>query len=265
MKYVRFRQEGKETYGIWEEGAVELISGSPYQGATERTGAKVSIDSITDFLPPIDNIPNVLCIGLNYADHAKEANMEVPKAPVLFLKTTTAVTAHKKPIILPKVAPHEVDYEAELVVIIGKTARHVPKEKVSEYIFGYTCGHDISARDLQLREDVQWSRGKSFDSFAPIGPFVETEYDPSDMRVQFRLNGRTMQNLTTKDMMFDVPTIVSYLSKQMTLLPGTIIMTGTPPGVGFSRKPPVFMRPGDKAEVDIEGLGVLENIVEMEK
>jgi len=162
------------------------------------------------------------------------------------------------------VAPSAVDYEAELVVVIGRKARNVSEEEARNYIFGYTCGNDVSARDCQLKIDRQWARGKSFDTFAAIGPWIETELEPSRLKIRLLLNGAVMQDSSTADMIFNVPRIVSYLSRQMTLLPGTIIMTGTPSGVGFARKPPVFLKPGDVVEVDIQGIGVLKNYVTSE-
>jgi 2-keto-4-pentenoate hydratase/2-oxohepta-3-ene-1,7-dioic acid hydratase in catechol pathway len=158
-------------------------------------------------------------------------------------------------------APDEVDYEAELVIVIGKQARHVSEEEALEYVLGYTCGNDVSARDCQLRLDAQWARAKSFDTFAPLGPWIETELDVGDCRVQCRLNGATMQDGNTEDLIFGPRYLISYLSRCLTLLPGTAIMTGTPAGVGFARKPSVFLAPGDIVEVEIEGIGTLRNPV----
>ncbi|HOJ41070.1 MAG TPA: fumarylacetoacetate hydrolase family protein, partial [bacterium] len=197
-------------------------------------------------------------------DHARESGQPLPEAPVIFLKATSSLTGHLSPIVLPAVAPSAVDYEAELVVVIGRKARNVSEEEARNYIFGYTCGNDVSARDCQLKIDRQWARGKSFDTFAAIGPWIETELEPSRLKIRLLLNGAVMQDSSTADMIFNVPRIVSYLSRQMTLLPGTIIMTGTPSGVGFARKPPVFLKPGDVVEVDIQGIGVLKNYVTSE-
>ncbi|MFZ4397044.1 MAG: fumarylacetoacetate hydrolase family protein, partial [Kiritimatiellia bacterium] len=152
----------------------------------------------------------------------------------------------------------EIDYEAELALVIGKTARHVPENRALEYVLGYTCAHDVSARDCQ-RNDGQWVRAKSFETFCPIGPWLETELNPLDVRVQGRLNGQTMQDAKTSLMIFSIPFLISYLSRGMTLLPGTLLLTGTPAGVGFARKPPVFLKAGDVFEVDVEGVGVLRN------
>ena len=212
------------------------------------------------FLPPVEP-PNIIALGLNYRDHARETGVAAPPEPVVFLKATTSLIGHGQAIILPAEAPDEVDYEAELVVVIGRKAKNVSKDQALEHIFGYTCGNDVSARDCQMRRDRQWARAKSFDTFCPLGPWIETELDPSALSVRCRLNGAVMQEGSTADMMLDVPSIVSYLSRQMTLLPGTCILTGTPPGVGWARTPPVYLRPGDVVEVEISGIGTLRNPV----
>lgn len=263
MKYLRIispQTDSKGSYGILREDIIHLLDRSPLSGVEKETGITCLLKEVQKFLPPVES-PNIIALGLNYAEHANESEMELPLAPVVFLKATSALTGHLQPIILPAEAPSEVDYEVELTIIIGKTARNVPESKALDYIFGYTCGNDVSARDCQLKLDKQWARGKSFDTFAPVGPVIETELDPSNLRVQLRLNGKVMQDGCTCDLIFDVPQIVSYLSRQMTLLPGTLIMTGTPSGVGFARKPPVFLKPGDRVETEIEGIGILENSV----
>ena len=241
-----------------------MLDGSPFSGQTSETGVSVSLGQVKRFRPPADP-PNIIALGLNYAEHAKEGNWDLPPAPVVFLKATTSLAGHLAPIVLPAEAPSEVDYEAELVIVVGKEAKNVPAEKALDYVFGYTCGNDVSARDCQMRMDKQWARAKSFDTFAPIGPVIETEIDLSGLAVQSRLNGKVMQAGNTKDLIFQIPAIISYLSRQMTLLPQTLIMTGTPPGVGFARKPPVFLKPGDLIEVEIEGIGTLINPVVQER
>lgn len=263
MKYLKIispvtAQAG--SYGVLRDDTVHLLDRSPLVAGAEETGAACRLAEVRRYLPPVEP-PNIIALGLNYAQHAAESGSELPKAPVIFLKATTALTGHLQSIILPSEAPSEVDYEAELAVVIGKTARHIPESKVSDYIFGYTCMNDVSARDCQRRLDKQWARAKSFDTFAPMGPVVETNLDPSDLKVRTLLNGRTMQEGTTSDLIFNIPQIVSYLSRQFTLLPGTVISTGTPSGVGFARKPPVFLKAGDRVEIDIEGIGILENPV----
>ncbi|MBE0479205.1 fumarylacetoacetate hydrolase family protein [Candidatus Aerophobetes bacterium] len=263
MKYLRVigpQTQPEGSYGILQEDAVHLLDCSPLLESARKTGVSFSVGKVCKFLPPVEP-PNIIALGLNYKQHAKESNVELPPEPIIFLKATSAVTAHLQPIMLPAEAPLEVDYEAELTIVIGKLAKNVPEQRVFEYIFGYTCGNDVSARDCQLRRDKQWARGKSFDSFAPVGPVIETELDSSSLRISSKVNGKLMQDATTAELIFTIPQIVSYLSRQMTLLPGTLIMTGTPAGVGFARKPPVFLKPGDTVQVTIERIGTLENPV----
>jgi 2-keto-4-pentenoate hydratase/2-oxohepta-3-ene-1,7-dioic acid hydratase in catechol pathway len=216
-------------------------------------------------LPPVPNPGKILCVGLNYRDHAIEGGKAIPTEPVLFAKYPNTLIAAGDPIKLPKVA-QKVDYEAELVIVVGKTGRHIPNDAAAfEYVGGYTCGHDVSARDWQFRgEEKQWSIGKTFDTFAPTGPVIVTPDelgDPHKLQVQLRLNGTTMQNSNTKEFIFPVPHMLWFLSQVVTLEPGDLIFTGTPPGVGISRKPPVLLKPGDITEVEIAGIGVLRNPV----
>ena len=219
--------------------------------------------SHVQLLPPVDP-PNVLCIGLNYKSHAEESEMEIPDHPLIFLKTTTAVTGPEMPILLPAMAPQEVDYEGELAIVIGKRAKNVSVEDAYDYIFGYTIANDVSARNCQLREDSQWARGKSFDTFCPIGPAITTDIDPLHLSLKTRVNGQVLQEGNTENMIFNVPALVSFCSHAMTLLPGTVILSGTPEGVGFKRVPPVFLKEQDLVEIEIEGLGVLRNPVAVE-
>jgi 2-keto-4-pentenoate hydratase/2-oxohepta-3-ene-1,7-dioic acid hydratase in catechol pathway len=238
---------------------VELLDGTPF-GDHRPTGERHPLTHVR-LLAPVQP-PNILAIGLNYRAHAIESGAAIPERPVLFIKANTAVCGPDEPIVLPRIAPDEVDYECELAIVIGKTARHVPPEVALDYVLGYTCANDISARDCQLRLDAgQWSRGKSFDTFAPLGPWIETDLDPDRAEIMSRLNGREMQHSSTDDLVFDCAHLVAYLSEAMTLLPGTVIMTGTPSGVGFARKPPVFLRAGDVVEIEIAGIGVLRNPV----
>ena len=210
--------------------------------------------------------PNILAIGLNYRAHADETGAPYPARPVLFLKATTALNHPGTPIILPKVAPREVDYEAELCIVIGETARDVSRRNAPKHILGYTVGNDVSARDEQLRLDRQWARGKSHDTFCPLGPCLlrpdrDDPFEPDATGIRSRLNGKVMQDSNTRDLIFGVAELVSFLSRSLTLLPGTVIMTGTPSGVGFSRKPPVFLRAGDVIECEVDGIGTLRNAV----
>ncbi len=213
---------------------------------------------------PIPDPPKVICVGLNYRDHAEESGVAIPKEPVLFSKFATAVIGPEEAIVLPPVS-QEVDYEAELVLVVGKAGRWIKAEAAMDYLAGYTVGHDVSARDWQLKKDgKQWLAGKTFDTFAPIGPHLVTKDevpDPHALGIRLRLNGKTMQDSNTKQMIFSAAAIVAYISQIVTLQPGDLIFTGTPPGVGFARKPPVFLKAGDVAEVEIDGLGTLRNPV----
>jgi 2-keto-4-pentenoate hydratase/2-oxohepta-3-ene-1,7-dioic acid hydratase in catechol pathway len=244
----------------------ELIALGP--DGIKRAGAAASrgtlIATSRKLLAPIPDPQKVLCIGLNYADHARESGQQPPPEPVLFNKFPTAVAAHGDAIVLPRVS-QEVDYEAELVVVIGRGGRHISAADALSHVAGYCVGHDVSARDWQLRKPGgQWLLGKSFDGFAPFGPELVTSDevgDPGQLRIQFRLNGETLQNSTTAQLIFGVPQLIAYISQVCTLVPGDVIFTGTPPGVGAARKPPIFMKPGDVAEVEIEKLGILRNPV----
>jgi 2-keto-4-pentenoate hydratase/2-oxohepta-3-ene-1,7-dioic acid hydratase in catechol pathway len=215
-------------------------------------------------LPPVPDPEKVICVGLNYADHARESGVSPPEEPVLFNKFPSALTAHGQPIVLPRES-QEVDYEAELVVVIGRGGRHIAQQDALDHVAGYCPGHDVSARDWQLHKPgKQWLLGKTFDTFAPYGPALVTRDeapDPSNLRIQFRLNGRTLQDSSTKELIFPIDALIAYISQVCTLKPGDLIFTGTPPGVGFARKPPIFLQPGDIAEVEIEELGVLSNPV----
>ncbi len=231
--------------------------------AALQTGTVISVQGLK-LLPPVPRPEKVLCIGLNYADHAKESGMQPPSEPVVFCKFPTAVSADGEPIVLPR-ASGQVDYEAELVVVIGVGGRHIPVERAREHIAGYCCGNDVSARDWQLHKPGgQWLLGKSFDTFAPFGPALVTADEvgsTADLRIQLRLNGQVMQDSSTRQLIFPVEQLVAYISDVCTLAPGDVIFTGTPPGVGFARKPPVFLAPGDVVEVEIERIGLLRNPV----
>ena len=211
---------------------------------------------------PVPRPSKIICIGLNYLDHVRESGAEIPKSPLIFSKFDTCVAASEDPILLPT-GSEQVDFEAELAVVVGRTAKRVKLEDAMDYVFGYTNFNDVSARDMQFA-DGQWQRGKSCDTFAPFGEFVATKDeipDPHSLRIQFRLNGEAMQDSNTDQLIFGIPELVEYLSRTITLEPGDIIATGTPPGVGFARKPPVFLKDGDVCEVEIEGLGILINSV----
>ncbi|MCM3790110.1 fumarylacetoacetate hydrolase family protein [Domibacillus indicus] len=211
---------------------------------------------------PIASPEKIICVGLNYIDHCHETGMEPPKSPVIFSKYANALTGHHTAVEIP-VNSNEVDFEAELAIVIGKEAKHVSEEEAEEFVFGYTIMNDISARDLQFA-DGQWSRGKTADTFAPTGPYVVTRDEignPHDLAISLTLNGETMQDSNTSNLIFTVPQIVSFLSQSMTLKPGDLIATGTPPGVGMGRSPKVWLKDGDQMDVTIEKIGTLSNHV----
>ncbi len=245
-----------------EDDGFRLIRGDIFREweATDSVVAKEQAQLLAPVMPP-----QIVAIGLNYRKHAEESGMAMPEAPLVFVKTVNTVVGHGAPILLPAMAPNEVDYEAELVLVIGKTAKNVPLEEVDDYILGYTCGNDVSARDCQLKLDKQWARGKCFDTFAPLGPWIATGLDGDNLDIRLTLNGEVVQDSNTSDLIFGCRELVSYLSQCMTLLPGSIIMTGTPSGVGFGRKPQLWLKDGDTVTVEIEGIGALTNPVEEEK
>ena len=213
---------------------------------------------------------NIMCIGLNYKKHAAESNLPPPPHPVLFIKNTASVQNPGDPIELPvKLPSNSVDYECELGVVIGKACKNATKANALDYVLGYTCGNDVSARDWQRDGGGgQWCQGKGFDTFCPLGPVLVTRDEipnPNKLRIRTILNGATMQDWNTDDMIFDVPTLIEFLSSSKTLVPGTLILTGTPHGVGFARKPPVFLKVGDSVSIEIEKIGTLTNPVVNEK
>jgi acylpyruvate hydrolase len=209
---------------------------------------------------PLLRPAKILCIGLNYADHAAEQGTKPPENPVVFSKFANCIIGPEEPIVLPK-ASQQVDYEAELAFVIGQRARHVPEKDALNYVAGYTICHDVSARDIQFK-DGQWVRGKSCDTFCPLGPAIVTADevpDPHALDIELRAKGQTLQKSNTKNLIFGIPHLVHFLTQTMTLEPGDIVSTGTPPGVGVFRKPPVFLAPGDTVEITIEKLGTLKN------
>ncbi len=213
---------------------------------------------------------SILCIGLNYRRHAAEGGAPIPKWPVLFMKSPGAVQNPGDPIVLPeRLKSNQVDYECELAVVIGRAAKNVSRAKALEYVLGYTCANDVSARDWQKDfGGSQWCRGKTFDTFCPLGPALVTKDEipnPNALSIRTVLNGEVMQDWNTNDMIFDVPALIEFLSGSTTLLPGTVILTGTPHGVGMARKPPVWLKPGDRISIEIEKIGSLENPVVAEQ
>ena len=254
-----------DTLEVIKRGSSALEAISSLLGRSQALGGggqstALELDSI-EFLPAV--YPSkILAIGRNYAEHAAEGGAELPKAPLLFNKLPNALSAHNAPIVLPIIS-EQVDFEAELAVIIGRTARRVSEAQALEYIFGYSLINDVSARDLQFG-DGQWTRGKSLDTFAPLGPFITTRDEIEDvqtLKIEGVLNGEVMQSSNTSKMIFQVAYLVSYLSQGITLQPGDVIASGTPDGVGIFRKPPVLLKAGDVFEVKIEKVGVLRNPV----
>jgi 2-keto-4-pentenoate hydratase/2-oxohepta-3-ene-1,7-dioic acid hydratase in catechol pathway len=258
LRVARIRtRDGVVASGIIRDENVHLIEGDILDQWRE-TSMRVPLRDVTLLAPVVPT--NILCFGRNYKAHAEEGGDDIPSAPLLFLKATSCLAGPDDPIVIPRIAPEQVDYEAELAVVIKRPARHVSEADALNHVLGYTCANDVSARDCQNR-DGQWARAKSFETFGPMGPWIETDLDPSCLRVRGRLNSQVMQDASTRLMIFNVPYLISYLSRGMTLLPGTVLLTGTPAGCGFAQKPPRWLVPGDRYEVEIEGIGTLCNPV----
>lgn len=244
-----------------ERGLLAQIGGLADDAAALPPASIVRVDDVR-LGAPIPNPPNVICLGLNYRDHAEESGMELPPHPILFSKSSSAVTGPYDEIVIPE-ETDQIDYEAELAAVIGKRTRNIGADLALTCVAGYMAFNDISARNVQF-EDKQWFRGKSFETFAPCGPWlvtVDQVPDPQALTVQAVRNGRVMQHSDTSQMVFGVAEVISFISGCFTLQPGDIIATGTPAGVGFARKPPVYLRPGDLIEIKIAGMGVLRNPV----
>lgn len=217
-------------------------------------------------LAPIPRPPKVICVGLNYRDHAAEAKMEVPTVPTIFSKFSSAITGPAAPVVLPK-NTQKPDYEAEFAFVVGVGGRHIPAANWREHVYGYMCLNDVSARDFQMATS-QWLMGKTFDTFAPTGPWITTAdeiEDPHNLDISMEINGEVLQSSNTRELIFGIPALIEYLSSVFTLEPGDIVTTGTPAGVGFSKKPPRWLRPGDEMVVRIAGLGELRNPVVAEE
>ena len=249
MRLVRFRFGDRIATGVVEGDAVRALAGTFFENPVP-SGEEVPLDDVRLLAPVLPS--KVVCLGKNYAAHAAEFGGEVPEEPLVFLKPSTSVAGPGDPIPLLPIS-NRVDYEGELAVVIGRIARNVRAEEAFRYILGYTCGNDVTLRDLQ-KKDEQWARAKGFDGSCPLGPWVETELDPIDVHLETRLNGEVRQSASTSDMVFGVATIIEFVTEFMTLLPGDVIMTGTPEGVGK-------LEPGDKVEIEIDGIGVLMNPV----
>ena len=289
MRLIRYVYRGKESYGVLKNGRIidlpSFLRIRGKQAPKSLEGLIISnwkmneiddlIDEISDeemmritvnekdavLRAPILSPPKIVCLGLNYRDHAEEAGAKIPEEPIIFMKPRTSIVGPEEPVIKPRFV-RELDYEVELAVIIGRKGKGISVSEAADYIFGYTVFNDISARDIQFK-DGQWTRGKSFDTFAPIGPCITTTTqigDPDDLRLRTRVNGETRQDSSTSRMIFNVYEIIYHLSRVMTLEPCDIIATGTPGGVAVFMKPkPKFLQPGDTVEVEIEKIGILRN------
>ena len=290
MKLVRFRSRQKVGIGAVEEktGMIVDLAVAAGEGGTERfpssmsdflkrgevglldaartlsaalPEAKIALESL-EILAPVGDPGKIICVGQNYRDHCAEQNQPIPESAIIFSKFQTALNDPSGKIVLPKVS-QQVDYEAEFAFVIGKKGKDIPEAEAMDYVAGYMCANDISARDIQFA-DKQWVRGKTPDGFFPTGPFLVTKEevnDPHNLDISLKLNGKAMQDSNTSNLIFNVPFLIAYLSQTMTLLPGDIVTTGTPGGVGVFRDPPIFLKSGDSLEVTIEGLGTLANTV----
>lgn len=263
MKILRYRDHCGTIHHACElpDGSFEVLEGIPWSDWTP-SGRKADVREI---LAPLDPVA-ILCIGLNYRRHAEETGARIPQFPVLFCKNPAAVQAPSQPVEIPTfLASHQVDYECELAVVIGKPCKNATPENALDFVAGYTCANDVSARDWQKDfGGSQWCRGKSFDTFCPLGPRLVTPEEipnPNALQIRTFLNGEIMQDSNSSDMIFSVAEIIAFLSGSTTLLPGTVILTGTPEGVGMARKPPVWLKSGDEVAVEIEGIGRLTNPV----
>jgi ureidoglycolate lyase len=272
MKLVRYGEAGKEKPGILDaQGGIRDLSGIvrdidadavSEQGLAKLRGVDVNglpkVSGNPRLGPPIANVPKLICIGLNYADHAKESNLPIPAEPVVFMKAISAICGPNDDVKLPK-GSKKGDWEVELAFVIGKKAQSVSEADAMSYVAGYTICNDVSEREWQLEHGSQWSKGKSFDTFAPIGPWFVTRdeiEDPHNLAMWLDVNGKRMQTGNTNTMIFGMPKLVSYLSYMLTLTPGDVVSTGTPPGVGMGMKPnPVFLKSGDEMRLGIDGLG----------
>lgn len=275
MKLIRYGEAGKETPGIQDEKGRNLDCSLFGEDWNEHFFASNGLERLKTWLksnqqllkeisagsrigPPIPRPSKIICVGLNYRKHAEEAGMAVPEVPIIFMKATSSLCGPFDPIFIPKNSV-KTDWEVELAIVIGRRAKYVSKDEALDYVAGYCVHNDVSERDFQLHHGGQWVKGKSADHFAPLGPVLVTTdeiTDPHNLRLWLKLNGKILQDSNTSDLIFDIPTLVSHISQYMTLLPGDVISTGTPAGVGMGLKPePKYLQPGDIVELGIEGLG----------
>ncbi len=274
MKLIRFGEPGRERPGVILDDGSRLDVSDFISDYDEAFFARGGMDALRDGLrthssrasrvpstirlgPPICRPSKIVCIGLNYRDHAAETGAAIPKEPVIFFKATTSVVGPNDALVIPRNAT-KVDWEVELALVVGKTALYVPKDEALDYVAGYVLHNDYSERSFQLERGGQWVKGKSADTFAPLGPFLASPdelADPSNLKMWLKVNGEIRQHSSTANMIFEVATLLSYVSEFMTLLPGDVISTGTPAGVGLGMKPPQYLKSGDVVELGIEGLG----------
>ena len=279
MKLIRYGEAGKEKIGVLIDGV--RYDTSAYGGdyneqffednglarleefVKANQGKLIAIAATERFGPPIARPSKIVCIGLNYAKHAQETNAKIPEEPIIFFKSTTALVGPNDAIVIPKNST-KTDWEVELALVIGKKASYVSEEEAMDYVAGYCLHNDVSEREFQLERGGTWDKGKGCDTFAPLGPFLATPdeiEDVNQLRLWLKLNGETMQNGNTNDLIFNIPKLVSYISQFMTLLPGDLISTGTPAGVGLGFDPPLYLKPGDVLELGMDGLGTARQVV----
>ncbi len=278
MRFVSFLSEaGHPKPGLWTAKGIIDLSGVGFPdlpavlGGGKEAIARVETFSLSApyvdsesvrLLAPVPRPPKLICVGLNYLDHAKEAKMEIPQVPTIFSKFSSSVIGPGAEIVLPRNSA-KPDYEAEFAFVIGKPGRHIPQDRAMEHVFGYTIVNDVSARDFQLAT-TQWLMGKTFDTFAPMGPWIVTADeipDPHALDIRMTINGEVLQDSNTRELIFKIPQLVAFLSSAFTLEPGDVVSTGTPAGVGFGHKPPRWLKPGDECVIFIEGIGELRNPV----
>lgn len=280
MRFAAYRQNDTEGLAVWADGAwygaadvpplAPLLAQGPsaladVHGRLRDRGRRLDAATLA-FLPPLGNPAKIICVGLNYADHSAESGFAIPSYPAIFTRVASSLIGHGAPILRPRVSD-QLDYEGELVAVIGRGGRYIPKASALDHVAGYSIFNDASVRDYQMKS-TQWTIGKNFDGTGSFGPsFVTSDELPpgaKGLRLQTRLSGAVVQDASTDDMIFDVATLIAILSEAVTLAPGDVIVTGTPAGVGLARKPQLWMKPGDTCEVEIEGIGILSNPIENE-
>ncbi len=252
MKIAKFAYKGVPAWGLVDGPELVLFKGHPLFNNYETTGDRLALKDV-QLMPPVLPTTKILCIGKNYEDHAIEMGLGIPTEPLIFFKPTSALIGPEESIVIPSKISTDIDPEGELVIVIGQLAKDVSEADAMSYVWGFTIGNDVSARDIQTR-DGQWARAKGFDTFCPLGPWIETEFEPEGQLIETRVNGEIRQSSSTNKMMFDVPRIIAHVTAAMTLLPGDVIFTGTPAGIQN-------IVPGDVVEVEVEGIGVLRNAV----